>query len=176
MRTVTRIFLGSLLVLGLAGCSSGGDQSDHVASLGGASPASASAASGGTGQQSDAARHDALVKYAQCMRAHGINIPDPVAGGALQGQAMPTGSPAEQQKLKAASSACASNLPNGGQPTAQDLQRQIKFAQCMRAHGVNMPDPTPGSQAAALSLDDPNAQAALKTCESALTESNSNGG
>lgn len=164
--------LGFLLVFGIAGCSSGSQQ-NNVASLSGSS--SASAAAGGTGQRSDTAQQDALVKFAQCMRAHGVNMPDP-QGGAVE--ALPGSSssdPAAAQKTEAANTACAKDLPNGGKPTAADNERRAKFAQCMRAHGVNMPDPVNG-QGMELNLSAPGAKAAINACSSLVTGGASSGG
>lgn len=158
----TGVLLGSLLVLGLAGCSSGAGQPDHVASLNGTT--TSTPAAGGSGHKPDAAQHDALVKYAQCMRAHGINMPDPLPGGALNVPAANTGDPAARQKLQTAHTACASDLPNGGTRSDADLQRGVKLAQCMRAHGVNMPDPTNGASSLSINLSDPATKAALTAC------------
>lgn len=174
----TQILCGMVLVFGLAGCASGGGQSDHVASLGGTT--TSTAPSGGSGQSQDTTEHDALVKYAQCMRAHGINMADPPPGGGLAMPAASSGDPAAAQKLSAAQTACASNLPNGGKPSAADLQRGIQLAQCMRAHGVNMPDPTGNGMSLSLNLDDPATKAALTACApsaaAAATGSASSGG
>ncbi len=152
--------LGLLLALGVAGCSSGGGQ-NNVASLDDTTSAQAAVNSG---QGQDTSERDALVKYAQCMRAHGVDMPDPPAGA--QGgarQAIPASSPQQVQQLQTASKTCSGLLPNGGKPTKQDSERGAKFAQCMRAHGVNMADPTPG-QSMSISMDDPKTKAALTAC------------
>lgn len=172
----TGVVLGSLLVLGLAGCSSGAGQPDHVASLGGTT--TSTAAAGGSGQKPDTAEHDALVKYAQCMRAHGVNTADPIPGGALNIPASNSSDPAARQQLQTARTACASDLPNGGTRSDADLQRGIKLAQCMRAHGVNMPDPTSGATSLSIDLSDPATKAALTACAPAAAGNggNSSGG
>ena len=45
-----------------------------------------------------------------------------------------------------ATSTCERLLPNGGQQTASEVQLAatdgVKVAKCMRAHGVNFPDPS----------------------------------
>ena len=174
MYRTARIALGFLLVFWLAGCAAAGGQSDGVASLGGSSTASAPA--GGTGQSQDTSEHDALVKYAECMRQHGVNMADPVAGGVLQAPISAANDPAGQQKLQDAQQACASRLPNGGQPSAADLERRTKFAQCMRQHGVHMPDPTNNGQALTLNLSDPGTKAALTACSPATAAGTTTGG
>ncbi|HEY4028490.1 MAG TPA: hypothetical protein VGO86_18835 [Candidatus Dormibacteraeota bacterium] len=84
---------------------------------------------------------DQLVKFAQCMRAHGVNVSDPNANGDLT-QPAPSGGPDPQQ---VAQTYCRQYAPNGGQPppppNAQQLDKAVKYAQCMRQHGINLPDP-----------------------------------
>jgi uncharacterized protein (DUF305 family) len=172
------VVAGLTATIGLAGCSSGPSSSNGVASINGGSATStpASAGSGSGNAQSDAAEQDAMVKFAQCMRQHGVNMPDPTSGGsggrgAIQAApGVNANDPAAMQKMQAASSACDKLLPNGGKPTAQDTQRQLKFAQCMRAHGVDMADPNPnggGGSAISINIDDPKTKAALSACEPA---------
>jgi len=88
-------------------------------------------------------------KFSACMRKHGItNFPDPSSQGVISihsGMGIDPGSPTFQS----ARSACAKLLPNGGQPTpaqiAQQQQKLLAFATCMRAHGLkDFPDPSGG--------------------------------
>jgi hypothetical protein len=87
----------------------------------------------------------ALLAYARCMRAHGVsNFPDPSAGGriAISGDGDPNpGLPT----FRAASRACRALLPGGSQgatPSAQRLAVEVRWARCLRAHGVpDFPDP-----------------------------------
>jgi len=94
------------------------------------------------------------IKYADCMRANGVpNFPD--SGGAPTGNEISTpfgdfylsatmmNSPA----FKAAQTACAKLLPNGGHgahhPSAQAMALTLKVTECMLRHGVSgFPDPT----------------------------------
>jgi hypothetical protein len=86
---------------------------------------------------------DAQLKYAQCMRQNGVNVPDPQPGGNIQ---LPGNIP--QSAVQAANQKCLTYLQQGGQVqnpnSPQVLDQEIKFAQCMRKHGVNMPDPQAG--------------------------------
>ena len=87
----------------------------------------------------------AMLAFAQCMRAHGVDMPDPGAGGDVTIGGGP-GNPIDQSTMDAAQNACKSKLPKGGhQPTAAEQKQfqdqAIKFAQCMRQHGIDMPDP-----------------------------------
>ena len=84
----------------------------------------------------------AALKFARCMRAHGMpDFPDPTPSGALNVAANPN-SPA----FRAAQPACGP-LPAGfsGIPRpASEAGKlaMLRLAQCMRAHGVpNFPDP-----------------------------------
>jgi hypothetical protein len=121
------------LTLAVAACGSGGN-SDGVASVGGKATATTSAGGGGDPQQ-------AALAFARCMRQHGVNLPDPqiTADGIVQ---LPE---QKSPKSRAAEQACRQYLPNGGQPaslTAQERQRALALARCMRQHGItNMPDP-----------------------------------
>lgn len=91
------------------------------------------------------------VKFAQCMRSHGVgNFPDPDASGKLtidavaNGSAVNTQSPAFTQAL----SACKTLQPAGftGSPRSSAQQAAARtFARCVRAHGVaDFPDPVNG--------------------------------
>jgi hypothetical protein len=99
---------------------------------------------------------DGAVKFSRCMREHGINIPDPQRAGSGGIKIVGPGkgaSPAirpDQPKFQAAQKACEKYLEAGGGPP-QDPQTQAKirdalvqYAGCMRAHGVDMPDPKSG--------------------------------
>lgn len=86
------------------------------------------------------------VAYSRCVRAHGIpNFPDPDSSGDIPKQAIRQLNVSDSL-LSAATSACENLNPN--QPPAAAQQRQqltedVKFARCMRAHGLpKFPDPT----------------------------------
>jgi len=85
------------------------------------------------------------VKFSHCMRAHGVSqFPDPSNPGGFSSaaiDALNTSSPA----FNSATSTCDSLLPNEGQPTSAEFEQGtingVKVAKCMRAHGIDMPDP-----------------------------------
>jgi hypothetical protein len=140
---------------------------------GSASPGtgSGSGSPGGSGKTSELA-------YSQCMRAHGIkNFPDPNANGGInisggQGTGLDPASP----QFQAADKACKSLMPASSLSPAQQAQIKagnLKYAQCMRAHGIaDFPDPSsqgqiqiqakPGSD---LDPNNPRYQAANKACQ-----------
>ncbi|MDN3356459.1 hypothetical protein [Actinomadura sp. DC4] len=149
-------------LLGLVACG-GKKDGDGVASAGGSASASASATADAT---------DAQLKFAQCMRENGVNVPDPSSGKGVRLQ--DTG--ADPAKVEAATKKCQPLLQGGGQiappndPKAQD--QMLKFAQCMREHGVKIKDPKPGSGGGMLQGGEGGSpeklQAAQKACQSLL--------
>jgi hypothetical protein len=124
------------------------------------------------------ARHSELA-YSQCMRAHGItDFPDPSAQGGLDLNGGPGSdlNPSSPQ-FKAANNACKSLLPpqRAMSPAQQAAARAqaLKYARCMRAHGISdFPDPdshggialkpSPGGD---LDPNNPLYQAADKACQ-----------
>src|ERR1700678_2045188 len=82
------------------------------------------------------------VKFAQCMRNHGVtNFPDPGASGP---QETPISS---APAFVAAQKACGGGPGGTGlpQPTEAQKIQAIAFAKCMRSHGVpDWPDPVYG--------------------------------
>ena len=91
-------------------------------------------------------RHDAeqaQLKWAQCMREHGVNVPDPGQNGGVQVQ-IP-----DQQQFEDAQNACKRYSPKGGNGPGKvdpkQLDQLTKFAQCMRDHGIPMQDPQASS-------------------------------
>ena len=86
------------------------------------------------------------VKFASCMRSHGVpNFPDPVAGGGFQFP-ISSGFNPFAPAAAAAQHDCRSLLPAGGkgpgEASAQQKAQVLALAQCMREHGVTgFPDP-----------------------------------
>ncbi|MGI8333291.1 hypothetical protein ACRYCC_25340 [Actinomadura scrupuli] len=124
------------VLTGLAGC--GGDKSeDGVASAGRAGAKGPSA----TPSQSLDPK-DAQVKFAQCMRQNGVPMADPGSSGAVRIEAR-----GDRTKVEAAMKKCRPYLQAGGKlPNMKDPKvrdQMVKFAQCMRQHGIDMPDPKP---------------------------------
>jgi hypothetical protein len=111
--------------------------------------------SGGTAQQSQRDRaQDGALKFARCMRGEGLDFPDPQvsANGAIRigpGTGKPGFRP-DAPKARAAEQKCRKYLQFGGgqRPSAAQQAKFrdafVKFAQCMRRNGVDVPDPQPG--------------------------------
>ena len=84
--------------------------------------------------------------FSRCMRSHGVpSFPDPNAKGELQIQAnQGSGLDPRSSQFRSAMQACKSLAPS---PTPaqqhQALETGLKFAQCMRSHGISdFPDPS----------------------------------
>ena len=133
----------------LAACSSSPDaNSQHVASLGTSSAgagATTEPASGNSGSgQSSAGNSSAALQFSQCMRAHGVSgFPDPSSGG---GYSFNVGAVnANSPTFRAAQRTCQKSVGAGtptGQVLTQDVDHLLRYARCMRSHGViSFPDP-----------------------------------
>jgi hypothetical protein len=144
-----------------------------IAPAAAASIALLAAACGGGGNSSAAGGSSNLqeaLAYAKCMRSHGApNWPDPNS----QGQFKTTANRAEFHAPASAYQACVHLLPAHGQITPAVQHRvtrlALKFAGCMRAHGVpNFPDPTGAGFAflppVGFNPQSPQVQAAQRAC------------
>jgi hypothetical protein len=87
------------------------------------------------------------LKQAECMRRHGIDMPDPKPDGGL----LMDNRDVNPEEFERAQRACEREL---GKPPIPELSEEeqrefreaaLKFARCMRSHGVDMPDPTFGA-------------------------------
>ena len=113
-----------------------------VGACGGGDPATA-----GTGDR-QAEFREAALKFAKCMREHGVDMPDPQPG---QGGRITLGGPGtgpqDKSKMDAAQKGCQKILESVKPPEMSAEQEQkfkdqaLKFARCMREHGIDMPDP-----------------------------------
>ena len=105
------------------------------------------AGSAGTGANKSATDQGNAVKFAECIREHGVSdFPDPDAKGEFQyGVSV---SPAVWQK---ATTACKDLQPPGALSSKRTPKQQsasLKFAACIRDHGVkDFPDPVNGEPA-----------------------------
>jgi hypothetical protein len=146
----SRTTAGSLAVgaaafaLLLSGCSGGSSNKDKsVAKVN--SSASSSSSSNNGGRPSAEQVKAAALAYSKCMRSHGVpQFPDPNADGGIS---IDGNIQQNSPQFKAADDACRHLLPapppGGGVP--EDRAAGLKYAKCMRAHGVpKFPDPNPG--------------------------------
>ena len=114
------------------------------------------------------------VAFSRCMRTSGVtNYPDPNSSGVIpkeSSQELGVTGP----KFQSAQSSCQHLLPNGGNGPNQAEVQQVKaqglrFAQCMRSHGVALPDPgsdgrIPDPATVGLNQGSPSFEAANQAC------------
>jgi len=181
------VLLGAASLLIPASCGGGGDDDagdDGVASLEGSSPTTDSDET----TDSSLAQEDfqqAMLDYAQCMRDEGIDMPDPQfsdgGGGevAVAAQGSPTERP-DEAAMEAADAVCkpildaveGSFTPDPEEEAAM-REEALEFAQCMRDHGIDFPDPVfedggrvmvGGGEDETFDPNDPAFQAAQEEC------------
>jgi hypothetical protein len=107
---------------------------------------------------------EAIYAFAECMREHGIDVPDPqiVRRGAgeepqggfstdINGSPNPPDFDPDSEEFQAAMDACrdlmggfAAEPGDAPQLTEEQEQAMLDFAECMRDHGIDMPDPQGG--------------------------------
>jgi hypothetical protein len=147
--------VAAALIGTLAACSGGGSGA-QVASIDDTSP---DTTTGGTATTAPTDPEEAALAFTKCMRDHGIDMPDPqrataAAGGAKGGGPViaVNGDP-EDPSFQRAQKACepllakaAGELDNDPARQAEMKQKLLDFAQCMRDHGIDMPDPQFDSQ------------------------------
>lgn len=140
--------------IALTGC--GGAKAPSIASVG-TTTSRATDTTNATGRTASSSSppsraqvQQSLLKYAQCMRAHGVpNFPDPSSGGGFQ-ISPNSGIDPSSPSFKAAQATCEKYMPAGSlspgtqtHPSPQWLAHMLKVAQCMRHHGIpDFPDPS----------------------------------
>jgi hypothetical protein len=112
------------------------------------------------------------LQYASCMRSHGVpDFPDPTVQNGSVGFSVTAGDGVEQNspQYQSARQAC-SSLRGGGTANSGsgNLAKELKFAQCMRSHGVpDFPDPNKNggfSGTSTVNPSSPTFQNAQSTC------------
>jgi hypothetical protein len=136
------VLVGAIAVIG-AGCGSNTATGTANGSADGGSSAG-TAGSGGTGGDTQDTKREKAVRFAECVRAHGVpHFPDPGASGDIN-----FGVDVSKEVFTAAVSACKSLEPPGALSAKRSTKQQsaaLRFAQCVRAHGVpDFPDPVNG--------------------------------
>jgi hypothetical protein len=177
-----------------------GSMLTRMVATGGAAALAALAlgACGNSGGEATAAKsqreqaQDGALKFARCMRGEGLDVPDPQIGANGEIRQRIGGGPGgrgkfrpNEPKFRAAMQKCEKHLRFGGgerpSPAQQAQFRDafLKFARCMRANGVNIPDPKPGGGAGfvmrmgargAINPDSPKFRAAQTKCRPLLAE------
>ena len=135
--------LAALAIVALIGLISAGCGSNAPSDTGTASSTD-TASSSATGGDKKLSARDKAVKFAECIRAHGVSdFPDPNEKNQFEYGVSVT--PAVWEK---AVDACKGLQPPGtlsGERTSKQQSAALRFAQCVRANGVkDFPDPVNG--------------------------------
>ncbi len=153
------------LALACAGCGKG-DEGPGVATAGGAAGAKPVASA-----EAELSDSDRQIKFTECMRENGVDMPDPEPGGGVRFR---MGGDMDRNKMQEAMAKCRQYLPNGGEPPkmdAEQIENMRKMAQCMRENGVpDFPDPDADGRLMIRSgeggprMDDDAMRAAMEKC------------
>ena len=147
----------------VAGCS-GGPADPGVAGV--------SSATASPSQSATVSGEAEALQYAACMRSHGVpDFPDPTVQNGSVGFSITAGDGVDQNspQYQSARQAC-SSLRGGGTANSGsgNLAKELKFAQCMRSHGVpDFPDPNKNGGFSGTSTVNPSSpafQKAQSTC------------
>ena len=168
---MNRLFLASVALALTLGAALGGcarDPGTGIATARGAPDPTASEPTGTPAPDLD--MEERMLKFAQCMRDNGVDMPDPEFDG-NGGVGVRLGGPNESvEDVEQAMQACREYAPNGGEPPGppdpQMQERALKFAQCMRDNGVeSFPDPDGAMMRIDGSVgEDPDFEAAQEKC------------
>jgi hypothetical protein len=130
----------------------------------------------------DAKTKQAMLDFAACMRDHGVDMPDPKFDGGPS--LVRGGRDASPERARKAEEACAKYREKIKPPKLSEAEQAafkkaaLANARCMRAHGVDMPDPTfsedggatvrIGKGAGAPRIDDAKFRAAAEACKDTM--------
>ncbi|BCB75101.1 hypothetical protein GCM10022251_35350 [Phytohabitans flavus] len=99
-----------------------------------------------SGSAAQSAGSGGLTAYAKCIRDHGVNVPEPAQG--VDARAWIRQQADANPAFDAAAMACVHLAPadsgeHAQQVSAQELEQLRAYAVCMRAHQIDVSDPTP---------------------------------
>ena len=164
-RTGPVLALTVLALTVLLGACGGGGGGDGVATLGGENAAGAGDGGSGDHEPTKEETEEAFRKFAQCMREHGVDMPDPQfdddGGVMINGTATAGSEEQAPEQFEAADKECRKHLQgvidgrrkNIDPEQEQQMQEQaLAFAKCMREHGIDMPDPQFGGEGGQFSI------------------------
>ncbi|MDR8410067.1 hypothetical protein MTP10_15125 [Nonomuraea sp. 3-1Str] len=127
----------------LSACGGGTPAGDGVAGV--ASTGGATASTGGAPASAAPSMdpRDAQLKFAQCMREHGIEMDDPEPGGGIRIKSRK----GDEAKMQEAQKACGHFMEAAvgeakGKMDPKARDQALKFAQCMRQNGIDVADPS----------------------------------
>ena len=117
---------------------------------------------------SQASAEQMRLRWAQCMRQHGVNVSDPNGSGDV------SISGTSKSAAQAAFGACQKyqqGTQHGAPLSQAHMDQLLHFAQCMRQHGINVSDPQQNGNGVTMHLpqgvskSSPQLQAAQHACE-----------
>ncbi len=157
----------AVLVLPAAAC----DSSPSSTGAGGSSNAG--------GPVSSQAASSTAVAFSHCMRSHGVpDFPDPTSRGGVP-KVTPQQVGVSNSRFQVAQRACAQLLQPTQAQVPQIMTGMLKFARCMRSHGVpNWPDPSidrngqPVFNISGINPDSPRVSNTAGECTHLLVQSN----
>jgi hypothetical protein len=136
-----------------------------------------------SGEDAEASAEDAGLEFAQCMREHGVDIPDPKPGSGGGGFSIEfEGDPRQDENFQEAQEACGDILeqaiPEGERPDPAEIRDQLhQMTECLRDKGYDVPEPQialpgedppenpePPSEEFQDLMDDPKFQRAQEDC------------
>jgi hypothetical protein len=130
---------------------------------------------GGSSGGEEASSEEASLEFAECLRAHGVEVEDPKPGKSVD-----VGGQNDPKTVKALA-ACNGKLGDSGQEVSAEEDEEINegalaFSKCMREEGIDMGDPKilgPGKfhlDIAGLDTSSPAFVAAAEACQEKMPE------
>jgi hypothetical protein len=158
----------SVLVAGLILTGCGADEPDAQVASGSGGPQSTAPSSAPASLSQD----EMAVKFTQCLRENGLNVPDPEPGKGPMLR-FDKSSGVTQEQVQKAMEACQQYNPQAqGSANPQQAENGRKYAECMRKNGVEkFPDPKPDQRGIMIGpgvADDPDFKKAQDACQSIL--------
>jgi hypothetical protein len=115
---------------------------------------------------------DMAVKFTQCLRENGLNVPDPEPGKGPMLKFDKNSGVTKAQVDKAMQACRQYNPQSQGSANPQQQENGRKYAECMRKNGVEkFPDPKPDQRGIMIGpgvADDPDFKTAQAACQSIL--------
>jgi hypothetical protein len=161
---IALVLAAGLLLSACGGAADG----DGVASAGGEANPTAEDAEQGT-----LAEEVQALAFAECMRANGVDMPDPAPGqGGLSDAFHETEDNYDRETVEEALAACQDLLPQRTHAGGHDAAREeatLAMAECLREQGLEVPDNLQQQGGLLHDLDDEELRAAMEECRDVLT-------
>lgn len=105
----------------------------------------------GSEQPASTPQSDVLLKYANCMRDNGVQLPDPASDDP---SSLYVGVDKSSAAFQSANKVCGGILQGvaedrkntNGKDVGQQQEKLLALAQCLREHGIDVPDPVAGAE------------------------------